>query len=284
MTLLFEEQTEQLIRGFFIIQNEVGLGRHEAAYQNAYALWAKEQSLPVISKPGLSLRVGNREATVLYPDFLVWNQIYVELKAVPRMLGPAEDLQLFNYFRASNIQLGLLVNLGLDRVHFERRIYTPLQTTISEDWTHWVQQIDGQDRDIGAIIRNSLRMIYELHRTGYSLEVTEKLLLAAFEEHGLRVVVRPSVKAIFRDQVVHESAIDCFVIEDRFGLTLSSQFDNCEYTRSLGMSCLKTLSLPWGLAVNFGLTELQILALRHPHLPSSSVPRPCHPCYKKTER
>ena len=156
-----------------------------------------------------------------------------------------------------------MVNLGLDRVHVERRIYAPPQTALSEDWSHWANQIAGRDRDIGTAIRNALKQVYEEHRTGYSLAVTEKLVVTALTVNGLSVLVRPIAKAMFHQQVVHESALECFVIENRFVLTLTAQFDSNEFNKSLGLSCLKTLDLPWGVAVNFGRQDLQLTALRY---------------------
>ena len=88
------------------------------------------------------------------------------------------------------------------------------------------------------------------------------MVLTSLATEGLSVLVRPLAKAIFHQHVVHESALECFVIEDRFVLTLTAQFNNNEFNKSLGLSCLKTLNLRWGVAVNFGRTELQINALR----------------------
>ena len=262
MDLIYRGETEQLIRGFFTVQNEVGLGRHEEAYHHAYNIWVGEQRLPVLSKPPVPLLVAGREAIVLYPDFVGWDQIILEMKALPRLLGPSEELQLFDYLRARGARLGLLVNMGLDRVHVERRVYDPPVTHLSEDWSHWATGFTGQDREIGMAIRNALRLVYESHRTGYSFAVTEKLVLTSLAAVGLTVLVRPPAKAVFHQHVVHESPLECFVIEDRFVLTLTAQFDNNEFNKSLGLSCLKTLNLPWGIAVNFGRTELQIDALR----------------------
>jgi GxxExxY protein len=262
MDLVYGAQTERLISGFFTVQNEVGLGRHEEAYHQAYKIWVSEQALPVSSKPPLPLLVAGREAIVLKPDFLAWNEIMVEMKALPRLLGPSEELQLFDYLRAQGGRLGLLVNMGLDRVHVERRIYDPPETHISADWSHWAAEIAGRDREIGMAIRNALQVVYESHRTGYSLAVTEKLVLTSLAVNGLTVSVRPLATATYHQHVVHESALECFVIEDRFVLTLTAQFDNNEFNTSLGLSYLKTLELPWAVAVNFGRRELQINALR----------------------
>jgi len=262
MDLVRRAETERLISGFFAVQNDVGLGRHEEAYHQAYKIWVAEQSLPVLSKPPVPLLVAGREAIVLYPDFVAWDQIVLEMKALPRLLGPSEELQLFDYLRARGGGLGLLVNMGLDRVHVERRVYDPPPTHMSEDWSHWANEIADKDREIGMAIRDALRLVYDSHRTGYSLAVTEKLVLTSLAVNGLTVLVRPLAKATFRQHMVHESALECFVVEDRFVLTLTAHFGNNEFNNSLGLSYLRTLNLPWGVAVNFGRTQLQINALR----------------------
>ncbi len=263
MSLFCEERTKLLIGGFFAVQNEVGLGRDEEAYHQACKLWFAEHAVPAASKPPVPLLLRGLEAYVLFPDFVAWEEITVELKALPRKLGPAEELQLFDYLRARPCRLGLLVNLGLDRVHVERRLYDPPLTTIVEDWSYWSGDISGRDREIGLAIRNSLRLVYDTHRTGYGSEVVEKLVLFALSLEGLSVVVRPLAKAYFHNVEVHESALECFLIEGRFVLVLTALFDNNEFNKNLGRSHLRTLDLPWGVAVNFGRTELEITGLRN---------------------
>ena len=106
-------------------------------------------------------------------------------------------------------------------------------------------------------------LAYAAHRTGYSLEVSEKLLLGAMFAHKLSVLARPVAPATFRRQIVHQSSLECFVIESRILLTVTAQFDDNEFAKSLGLSHMKTLGIHWGLAINFGRTELQLTALSH---------------------
>ena len=53
------------------------------------------------------------------PDFICFNIIIVELKAVERLLGE-HKAQLLNYLFATGYELGLLVNLGRNDITFER--------------------------------------------------------------------------------------------------------------------------------------------------------------------
>lgn len=263
MSLLYEDKTKILIGGFFTVQNAVGLGRDEEAYHQACVLWFTENGVPASSKPPLPLLLRGREAYVLFPDFIVWQQINIELKALPRKLGPSEEQQFFDYFRAGSNRLGLLVNMGLDRVHVERRIYDPPSTTIHEDWSYWSGEIEGRDRKIGRAISNTLRLVYDAHQTGYGSEVVEALVLFALRLERLNVIVRPVAKAFYHHVEVHESAIECFVIEDRFVLVLTALYDDNEFNKNLGRSHMRVLDLPWGVAVNFGRTEVQNTGLRN---------------------
>lgn len=272
MELLYRDRTEKLIRGFYLVQNEVGLGRDEEAYHQAFKLWLASEELPVASKPPVPLLLAGREAHVLFPDFVAWNEITIEIKSLPRKLGVVEELQLFDYLRAGRNRLGILVNMGLDRVHFERRIYDPPSTTCTEDWNSWTKQIADSDRETGLAIRSALQLVYETHQTGYGSEVTEKLLLFAMRLNGLSVIAWPVARAKFRGIVVHESPLDCFVIDSRVILTLTSLFDDNSFATSLALSCMKTLELPWGVAVNFGRTVLQITALKNSSKPSTHNP------------
>jgi len=263
METFLVEKTEQLIRGFFAVQNEVGLGRNEEAYQRAFEIWTHEQRLPVASKPPVPLLIRDRVAHTLYPDFVGWDEIVVELKALPRAIGPSESLQLFDYLRARRSRLGLIVNMGLDRVHVERRILDPVESTLAEDFSYWINHIAGSDRNIGIAIRNALHLVYAQHRTGYSLPITERLLLTALSIYQLDVTVRPIAPAMFHKQVVHESALECTVVAGKFVMTVTAHFESNEFAKSLGLSHMKTLNIHWGVAANFGIKECQITALRY---------------------
>ncbi len=106
-------------------------------------------------------------------------------------------------------------------------------------------------------------MVFDAHRTGYGRDVVEKLVLFALRLQRLNVIARPIAKAYFQKIAVHESSLECFVIENRFVLTLTALYDDNEFNKSLGLSYLRTLDLSWGVAVNFGRTELQIAGLRN---------------------
>jgi GxxExxY protein len=62
---------------------------------------------------------------------LVDGRVIVELKAV-RTLDPSHEAQLLNYLRATEIEVGLLLNFGV-RPEIKRRIYDNPRKAIRAD-------------------------------------------------------------------------------------------------------------------------------------------------------
>ena len=206
MPLLFEQETHLLRRCFFEVQNEVGLGRHEEAYHQACVMWFGEHGVPVVSKMPHRMLLRGDEAHTLFPDFVGWNAISVELKSVPRHLGRGEFVQLFDYLKCRGDRVGLLVNMGLDRVQIERVAYDPRCTEFVEKLDSWADHIGDGDRAIGLAVRDGLRAVVAEHTTGYGDEVLMKLVLCALRQQGLSITLNPIAKAFFRGVEVHESS------------------------------------------------------------------------------
>jgi GxxExxY protein len=260
--MLFEEYTYQLRQGFYAAHNEVGLGRQEEAYHRACRLWFAENEVPVASKPPHALLLDGEEACVLYPDFVGWDAVSVEIKALPRKLNMSEWVQIRDYMKCRGEALGLLVNFGLDRVYVERVTHTPRKTSLVENWEYWQDSISGEDRDVGIAVRDALRSVYGQHTTGYSDKVLSKLILFALTRGGLSVTVHPIAKAFYRDVQVDESPLECLVVEERLVLVYTALFDSNDFNTSRGLSYMKTLGLPWGVAANFGKERAEFRGLR----------------------
>ena len=57
-----------------------------------------------------------------YADLIVDNIVIVELKA-SESLRPEHEAQLLNYLKATNVEVGLLLNFG-KKPEFKRKIFT----------------------------------------------------------------------------------------------------------------------------------------------------------------
>jgi len=262
MSLLYEDRTEILRRCFFHVQNEVGLGRREEAYHQACAICFKQVGVPFRSKAPHHLLLDGEVAHTLVPDFVVWDAMTVELKALPRKLTSYDFVQLFDYLKYRQDRLGLLVNMGLDRVHVERIVFAPPEYELKEDWYYWSGQIGHQDREVGAEVREAVRTIYETYQTGYGNDVTRALILSELSRRGLNVVIAPNSESYFRGHQMAESRLDCLVIEGRIVFVHTALYESNQFNISRGLSYMGALDLHWGIAANFGKRVAEFTGLR----------------------
>ncbi len=259
--MIYEKETALLRGGLFEVQNEIGLGHHEEFYHKAMIIWLEQQNIPYTNKAPHPLLFDAEIAHTLHPDLVVWDKITIELKSVPRYLREPEQVQIFNYLKRRNDKLGLLVNMGLDRVHIERIIYDPSTGKRTEDWGYWNDHISGPVRDTGLRVREVLNKLYESHGTGYGTEVLGKLILFGLQKQGLRFVSSPKGTSRFHNQVMGETPFDCILVENQLLLVFTALFDNNRFNISRGLSFMKCLNISWGIAANFGKKEVQIKTL-----------------------
>ena len=119
--LKHRELTQQIIGVFYEVYNDLGRGFLESVYQKSLILALTETGLIVHSPVDIPVwfrghRVGDFEG-----DVLVDKCVLLELKAV-RTLDSSHEAQLLNYLRATNIEVGLLLNFGA-RPEFKRLAY-----------------------------------------------------------------------------------------------------------------------------------------------------------------
>ena len=96
----------------FEVYRAMGAGLLEAVYQECLAIEFRERGIPFSALPPLRLQYrGHQLATRYTPDFVCFETIIVELKAV-KEIGPEHRAQIINYLRATGLRLGLLVNFG----------------------------------------------------------------------------------------------------------------------------------------------------------------------------
>jgi GxxExxY protein len=106
------------------VYNILKPGFLEAVYQEALELEFADREIPFRAQAGLPIAYKGRTLKKLYvADFVVFEKVVVEIKALPRLLG-REEAQLLNYLRAARVKVGVLINFGApDRLEWKRMIY-----------------------------------------------------------------------------------------------------------------------------------------------------------------
>lgn len=122
MELKFSEITQQVIGAFFDVYNDLGFGFLERVYHNAMYFELLSRGLKVESQKGIKLYRKGRLVGSYYADILINEVVIVELKAVAT-LTEAHEKQLINYLKATNIEVGLLLNFGLEP-KFQRKTWS----------------------------------------------------------------------------------------------------------------------------------------------------------------
>ncbi|HJP94808.1 MAG TPA: GxxExxY protein [Pyrinomonadaceae bacterium] len=116
--------TEKIIGVFFSVYNELGHGFLESVYHKSLCLALKEAGLTVHSHVHIPVWFHGQIVGRFEADILVENCVLLELKAA-RVLDSSHQAQLLNYLRATEIEVGLLLNFGM-RPKFKRLVYNNL--------------------------------------------------------------------------------------------------------------------------------------------------------------
>ncbi|NQE05647.1 hypothetical protein C5S32_07240 [ANME-1 cluster archaeon GoMg1] len=107
----YKELTEEIIRIFYRVYNKLGYGFLEKVYENAMMIELKKAGIPAVSQYAIKVLYEAEVIGEYYADILVENKVIVEIKAA-RSLVKENEAQLLNYLKATDIEVGLLVNFG----------------------------------------------------------------------------------------------------------------------------------------------------------------------------
>jgi GxxExxY protein len=120
--LLHSELTEKILGVYYEVYNEIGHGFLESVYNNCMCL--------ALTKVGMSFRRGfpvpvyfrGQDVGQFKADLVVDGSVLIELKAVQN-LDRTHEAQIMNYLRATELEVGLLLNFGSPKPQFRRIIF-----------------------------------------------------------------------------------------------------------------------------------------------------------------
>src|SRR5688572_6670980 len=112
------ELTKEIIGVFYEVYNELGHGFIESVYENALCLALREKGHEVYQQIAIPVWFRKTQVGDFDADLMVDKLVLLELK-VARTLEEAHTAQLLNYLKATEIEVGLLLNFG-PRPEFKR--------------------------------------------------------------------------------------------------------------------------------------------------------------------
>jgi GxxExxY protein len=120
--LLHKVITDSILKAYYDVYNQLGHGFLEKVYQNAMYFELKSLGYKVEAQKPIKVYFKNQLVGEYYADLLVEDKVIVELKACELLMN-AHVAQIMNYLKATEIEVGLLLNFGED-AEFKRMIYT----------------------------------------------------------------------------------------------------------------------------------------------------------------
>ena len=130
--LILKEEVYQIVGAAIEVSNVLGAGFLEAVYQEALGIELKSRALPFVAQPTIRIAYKGRMLAKAYiPDFICFDQIIVEIKAI-KGLTTIEQAQLLNYLKATGKPVGLLLNFGAPKLEWKRMVLTQSSKTANE--------------------------------------------------------------------------------------------------------------------------------------------------------
>ena len=118
---LYKELTGKIIGAAMEVHSTLGCGFLESVYEEALAVEFDLQNIPFERQKPLDVFYKEKNVKQFVCDFLVADNVLVELKAIKELTG-VEMAQVVNYLRATNLKLGLLLNFGAPSLQYKRVI------------------------------------------------------------------------------------------------------------------------------------------------------------------
>ncbi len=119
--MLHAKLTDKIISSFFKVYNTLGYGFLEKVYENTLVIELKRAELNVLQQQNIKVYYENQVVGNYFADIIA-DQVILEIKSAEG-LREENKAQLINYLKATDKEVGLLLNFGRTP-EFKRVIFT----------------------------------------------------------------------------------------------------------------------------------------------------------------
>ena len=113
--------TDAVISCFYAVYSTLGHGFLEKVYENALLHELNKRGIRAEAQRPISVRYDGKVVGEYFADLIVEDCLIVEIKSV-RCLLPEHEAQLLNYLKATDIEVGLLLNFG-PKPELKRKVF-----------------------------------------------------------------------------------------------------------------------------------------------------------------
>jgi GxxExxY protein len=120
--MLHSDLTGVIIDAFYTVYNTLGYGFLEKVYENALAIELRQRGLVVAPQVPIHVYYEGQLVGDYFADLLVNGIVILEIKAAEDIIE-AHSAQLINYLKATDIEVGLVLNFG-PKPTFKRKVFS----------------------------------------------------------------------------------------------------------------------------------------------------------------
>ena len=117
----YSDITEKIIKASYEVHNNLGYGFLEKVYENSLAIELRNIGLNVKQQEPIKVLYKGELVGDYVADLMVEDKVIVEIKSVSK-LEQVHEVQLVNYLKATEKEVGLLINFGKS-VEVKRKIF-----------------------------------------------------------------------------------------------------------------------------------------------------------------
>jgi GxxExxY protein len=117
----YQQLTERIIGVFYEVYNEIGYGFLESVYEKCFVVALRQNGIATEQQVPIPFYFRGAPLADFSADLLAERKVLIEIKTC-KALERAHEAQLLNYLRATEIEVGLLLNFG-ERPQVRRLIF-----------------------------------------------------------------------------------------------------------------------------------------------------------------
>lgn len=123
MKLLYEDLSNSIINSAIEVHKNLGSGFLEKVYEKALIYELNQKNIKIDIQKSIDVHYKNIVIGKFTPDLIVDDKIIIELKALST-IESTHISQVLNYLKATNMEVGILLNFGRERLEIKRVIET----------------------------------------------------------------------------------------------------------------------------------------------------------------
>jgi GxxExxY protein len=238
------------------VHRELGPGWDESAYHAALLHALDRQGIKAKSKMRGILDNHGLTADEYELDILVEDTIVLELKHLIGPFAPVHHLQLINYLKFWNKNLGILINFGLERLQYKRVPFTPVAGNLNHTGPR--DELGKKNNKIAEQIDSLFHSILATHGLGYSVKTCRGLFETECTFRHIQCNV-PSVNLHYKDVAIGERPVDAYSLDSTVLISITALSDRSSATDLARLlSYMRQIGANTGVLANFGKTSLDL--------------------------